>query len=656
MTRKKMLVKYFVAAATLGFLLSACGAVEDASDDIFVQKIDGLSTDFIRGMDASSVLVEENSGVKYYDFDGNECDVFKTLAEAGVNCVRLRVWNNPYDSEGNGYGGGNNDVATAITLGKRATEYGMQVMIDFHYSDFWADPKKQFAPKAWENMSLDEKCNALSDFTTESLNEILDAGVNVAFVQIGNEINNGMSGETTLANITKLLKAGSEAVRAVSADKNKDIKIIVHYTNIEDGGGKVPGLVDNLDKSEVDYDIVGLSYYPYWHGDLENMQKVVRSLKDKYGKEIMLVETAYPYTTSDGDDSGNSFDGKSDLVPGYPATVQGQAHIIRDIMAAANDGGAIGVCYWEGVWIPVGSSKNTNTAIWEKYGSGWASSYAKDYDPNDAGKYYGGCSWDNQAMFDFKGYPLKSLNVFNYVYEGHTAPLKVEIVPDIELTVCVGEEVVLPNEAPVIYNDPTVNESVAIDWDTADIESIDTSKADTITLHGTLQNDEKSRVICHVVVKDDNYVLNPSFEDNNRTMWDIVYEGGADPTDYQQKKDDAHDGEFALHFWDGVKDMDFTVSQEITGLESGTYSLGCFAQGGDVKDGAEMELFCDVQSGDEVKHLEEPFMVTSWAQWKNPVVSGIEVTSETDIVTVGVHINTNVSSWGTVDDFLLKKD
>ena len=628
--------------------------VELVTGDIFVEKVDGLTPDFICGMDASSVLVEENSGVKYYNFQGQEADVFETMAEAGVNCIRLRVWNNPYDEEGHGYGGGNNDVATAIELGKRATEAGMQVMIDFHYSDFWADPKKQIAPKAWADMGIDEKCEALSSFTQESLNEILDAGVNVAFVQIGNEINNGMSGETNLSNVTKLLDAGSKAVRAVSADKEKDIQIIIHYTNIEDKGEKVGKLVSNLENHNIDYDIVGLSYYPYWHGDLENMQKVVSDLQDKYSKKVMIVETAYPYTTSDGDDSGNSFDGKEDLVEGYSATIQGQAHMIRDIIAGASEAGAIGVCYWEGVWIPVGSSKSTNSSIWEQYGSGWASRFAGSYDPNDAGKYYGGCSWDNQAMFDHKGYPLQSLNVFKYVYEGHDAELKVESVPDLYLTCGVGEEPVLPEKAPVIYNNPNVTDEIEIVWDEADLAKIDTSVEGKLNLHGTLQNEENSRVICHLEVKLDNLVINPSFEDLDRSMWDITYNNPSDPTDYQDKKDDAYDGTVALHFWDGVKDIDFTATQEITGLEPGIYSLECFAQGGDVDDSAEMELFCDtVKDGDEVIHYSEPFMVTSWAQWKNPVIPEIEVTG--DSVIIGVHIKSNVKSWGTVDNFILKK-
>jgi arabinogalactan endo-1,4-beta-galactosidase len=622
---------------------------DEAKEEVFVEKVEGLSEDFIRGMDASSVLVEENSGVKYYDFNGKEADVFKTLSEAGVNCIRLRVWNDPYDSEGNGYGGGNNDVATAITLGKRATDNNMKVMIDFHYSDFWADPKKQFAPKAWKDMSIDDKCSVLSEFTKDSLNEILDAGVDVGYVQIGNEINNGMSGETSLSNVTKLLDAASKAVRSVSKDKSKEIKIIVHYTNIENNGAKVNGLVDNLDKNAIDYDIVGLSYYPYWHGDFENMQRVVRNLKSKYNKDIMIVETSYPYTTKDGDGSGNSFDGKEDLVEGYSATVQGQAHMIRDIIDYSNEAGAIGVCYWEGVWIPVGLNGANNAPVWEKYGSGWASRYASEYDPDDAGKYYGGCSWDNQAMFDFKGYPLDSLNVFKYVYEGHKAPLKVESVPDMEITVAVGEEIKLPETTPVIYNDPSVKEEIAIVWDEADLSKIDSSKEGKISVHGTLQNEEKNRAICHLVIKDENFVKNPSFEDIDRSMWEITYENATNPTDYQDKKDDAHDGTVALHFWSGREDMDFTLKQTITGLEPGNYELSCFAQGGDMKDTSQLQLFATTKG----ETLTQDFMMTSWAQWKNPVITNIEVTDGT--IEIGVFMKCNVGSWGTVDEFVLKK-
>ncbi len=138
-------------------------AAEDAG--IYVEPIPDISDSFIRGMDVSSILVEEKSGVKYYNADGAEQDVFTTMAQAGVNYARIRVWNDPYDENGNGYGGGNNDLATAIALGKRATENGMKVCIDFHYSDFWADPAKQMCPKAWVDMSVDEKADALYEYS-----------------------------------------------------------------------------------------------------------------------------------------------------------------------------------------------------------------------------------------------------------------------------------------------------------------------------------------------------------------------------------------------------------------------------------------------------------------------------------------------------------
>lgn len=385
--------------------------------DIYVEPIPDISDDFIRGMDASSVLVLENSGVKFYNYEGEEQDVFMTLAQSGVNYIRLRVWNDPYDEKGNGYGGGNNDVATAIELGRRATKYGMKVSIDFHYSDFWADPKRQHVPKAWEGMKIEEKSEALYEFTKDSLTKLLDAGVNVGMVQIGNEINNGMSGEISLKKVMSLLHSGSRAVHEVSKAYNKDIQIAVHYTNIEDTR-EIEKIASDLKENELDYDVFALSYYPFWHGSIENMQTVAKSIIEKYGKKVVIAETSYCYTTEDGDGFGNSFDGINGLVEGYPATVQGQASIIRDICAGANEVGVSGVFYWEGTWIPVGDADKDNSPIWEKYGSGWASSYAADYDPLDAGVFYGGCSWDNQAMFDFKGHPLPSLNVFKYLKYG----------------------------------------------------------------------------------------------------------------------------------------------------------------------------------------------------------------------------------------------
>ena len=513
---------------------------EEEWSDVFVEPVAGISDDFIRGMDASAVLSVEKSGAKYYGYDGKEQDVFETLAESGVNYIRLRVWNNPYDENGNGYGGGDNDVATAIELGKRATQYGMKVNIDFHYSDFWADPKRQHAPKAWEGMSADEKADALYDFTKESLTQILDAGVDVGMVQVGNEINNGMSGETDVPAVMGLLSAGSRAVREIADSYGKDIRIVLHYTNIEDNE-EVDTMAANLKEYGVDYDIFGLSYYPFWDGTNENMQNVAKNIMDRYGKKVVIAETSYCYTEKDGDGFGNSFDGIEDAVDGYAPTVQSQATMIRDICAAANEVGVLGVFYWEGTWIPVGSEDQDNSALWEKYGSGWASSYSAEYDPDDAGLYYGGCSWDNQAMFDFTGHPLPSLNVFRYLKDGHTVPLAVDFIPQTTVSRDVGEALTLPETVEVVYNDRSANTQVPVSWDASQVAAIDTKKAGTYTVDGTLS--DGTAVTADVDVEMVNYVKNPGFEEVDRSMWEIFYAGENDPTDYQEKADDAHDGD-----------------------------------------------------------------------------------------------------------------
>lgn len=625
----------------------------DASEEsgIFVQPIEDISDEFIRGMDASAVLAVENSGAKYYGFDGEEQDVFKTLAEAGVNYIRLRVWNDPYDENGNGYGGGNNDVATAIELGRRATQYGMKVCIDFHYSDFWADPTKQYVPKAWKGMTIEQKSDALYDFTVTSLTDILNAGVDVCMVQVGNEINKGMSGETFMSSVAKLLNAGSSAVREVSKAAGKDIQVAVHYTDI-DKQGEVAKITADLEKYGVDYDIFAMSYYSFWHGSMENMQEMEEYVQDTYGKKVVIAETSYCYTAEDGDGSGNSVSGDGDLVDGYDATVQGQADMLRDICEAADEADIMGVFYWEGTWIPVGPADADNSELWEKYGSGWASSYSASYDPKDAGKYYGGCSWDNQAMFDFTGHPLDSLKVFRELRYGATAPLAVEKVPDVEVSCNVGSTLTLPETALVVYNDKTANKEVPVIWNEEQIAAIDTNVGGTYQVEGTLQDEELDEqyttVVANVEIELVNFVVNPSFEDADTSMWKVTYNGKKNPTDYQVNEKDAKSGQTAFHFW-SADDMDFSIEQVVTGLEPGTYELSVFSQGGDMLSSAVLELYAAADG----QEYTQSFELTGYAEWKEPTVTKIKLTD--DSMVIGVRMKCNGGSWGTVDDFTLNR-
>lgn len=412
-----------------------------ASSKLKVKKIAGISQDFMRGVDISSLAAEYDSGVTYYDFDGNELPLepgkdekgfFDFLGECGVNWVRVRIWNDPYDKDGHGYGGGNNDLDKAKLLGSLATNAGMRVLVDFHYSDTWADPSKYFVPKAWADMNLEEKTEALKKYTMDSVTELLDAGVDIGMVQVGNETTNGLAGESDWDSMCTLLQAGSGGVREIASQKGKDILVALHFTDVQQSG-KFEEIAKTLDEKKVDYDVFASSYYPFWHGERSNMVKVLTGIADTYQKQIVVAETSYVYTFEDGDGFDNSIKEDSDWVTfDYPASVQGQADAVADVMQAVVDMGdaGLGVFYWEPAWIPVRyydkKADNaedilaSNKKAWEEKGSGWASSYCGSYDANDAGKWYGGSSWDNQAMFDFHGKPLESLNIYKYVYCGTT--------------------------------------------------------------------------------------------------------------------------------------------------------------------------------------------------------------------------------------------
>ena len=412
---------------TLAMLCSVFGTAAAQAQTIAVEPIEFNNPGFIRGMDVSSVQSLESSGVKYYTADGREEDLFRILADNGVNYIRVRVWNDPFDAGGNGYGGGNNDVNAAAEIGRRAAEYGMKLLVDFHYSDFWADPGKQKPPKAWSGMTLSQKADALGAFTAASLRTIRAAGADIGMVQIGNETSNGLAGENSWQNMAQLYNAGSAAVRAF----DPDILVAIHFTNPEKTAF-MKSLADFLNDYHVDYDVFALSYYPYWHGSLTNLTAVLDYVAQRYQKYAMVAETSYAYTLEDSDGHGNTVSAYAnntgdDLL--WDFTPQGQADEVRAVMAAVNSvagGYGLGVFYWEGAWITVGdvtglsgsaysARLSRNKQLWERDGSGWAASFCGEYDPDDGGKWYGGSAVDNQAFFSPDGKALPSLSVFAQV-------------------------------------------------------------------------------------------------------------------------------------------------------------------------------------------------------------------------------------------------
>ncbi len=399
-------------------LLSISSLGSCSHDDSYYREklgleISNLDDDFIFGVDLSSIVEVEKAGATFHDFEGNEIDIFTLLNESGVNYIRIRLWNDPYDSNGNSFGGGSNDIDTDLEIASRAVNAGMKVCLDFHYSDFWADPSKQSIPREWESYSSDELVDVIYNYTYDTLKTFDDNGCLPSMVQLGNEITNGFLwpyGNSSDEVMCNYLKSAASAVKDIS----NDIKTVIHCAN---GGNynQVSSFINRLEKENVDFDVIGLSYYPYWHGSVKDFNNVVTKLDQNYKYEIACMEYSYAYDINgydlDGDidldahpNISNIFDSSCEKSGGYSASVTGQASVIYDINAVVSSvSKGIGTFYWEPAWLPY-------------EGTSWASINAHEYllTQGDAGG-EGTCSWSNQALFTLDGYPLDSLKTFNYM-------------------------------------------------------------------------------------------------------------------------------------------------------------------------------------------------------------------------------------------------
>ncbi len=618
------------------FALSGCLDNGPSSDTLYVKKVKNLPKNFIMGMDASCVPSLENSGVKYYDYDGSEKDVYEILSENGINYIRVRIWNDPFDKDGNGYGGGNCDIENAVEVGERAAKYGMKLLVNFHYSDFWADPAKQQAPKDWKSLSLDNKTNALYEYTKESLERLVKEGIDIGMVQIGNETTGKMCGETKWSNIAKLMSAGSRAVREVCPKA----MVAIHFTNPE----KITNYESysaNLDYYGVDYDVFASSYYPAWHGTLENLATVLNKVANGYGKKTMIIETAYANTTEDTDFYGNT---GMDGVKEYPFSEQGQANHIRELTDTAVNkmDNCIGICYWEGTWISVGGeSWEENSAIWEKYGSGWASSYSREYDPDDAGKWYGGCSVDNQAFFDSTGKVRESLKVFALLRKGNEIKVVPEEIEQTELILDINGDIELPTQVNAIMNDNS-RQPVDVEWHNVDYDTIKNGGPAKYTILGTAGGME---AVCNLSVVEYNYIKNWSFEDDLKgTGWTATKLVSMSELKIQAAEADSQTGTNNYHFWD-PSNVEFTLEQEITGLKSGKYKYALSTMGGDM---GTYEAYAYIKiNGEIVKKASAAF--TEWDVWHTTEFIEIDY-HEGDSIVVGIYVKAGAGAWGSIDD------
>ncbi|MFC9558606.1 glycosyl hydrolase 53 family protein [Agromyces sp. NPDC056965] len=605
---------------------------------ISVEKVDGLSPDFVNGVDVSTVLSLEESGVVFRDESGAPADLFDVLAADGVNTVRVRVWNDPFDAAGRGYGGGDVDVARAVEIGQRATAAGLEVLVDFHYSDFWADPGRQLAPKAWAGLSDAETVTALHDFTVSSLQAFEAAGVDVSMVQIGNETNNAIAGHTRPgreidAQFAALVAAGSAATR----ETLPDALVAVHFTNPETPG-RYATYAAGLAQFGVDYDVFASSYYPFWHGTTENLTSVLSDIATTYGKQVMVAETSWARTLDDGDGYGNVI-GAAGTTGQYPVSVQGQATQLRDVIAAVTAVGdaGLGVFYWEPAWLPVGPAAEVeaNRVLWERDGSGWATSAASDYDPVHVGEFYGGSAWDNQSLFAWDGTPLESLRTFEYVVTGAVAPRAITTIEPVALMVTDGSPVTLPETIAVNFNDgstehPSVEWSRAVDW---------IRGPGSYSIPGTTESG--LRVVAAVDVVAPNFVQNPGFEASDMSAWRLTEPAARAETA------DASAGDFGVTFWNGWA-YETSAKQTLTGVPAGTYVLEATTQGTNSPSTDTRVLSATTSAGS----WSAPMEFTAWNEFHTATVPQVVVGAD-GIVEIAAEFSLSAGAWGVLDEVRL---
>lgn len=359
---------------------------------------------FYKGADISSLAEVRRCGGKFYD-GGRERELLDILKDYGISLIRLRLWNDPFTEDGISYGGGGNDLETVLHLAGEAKKRGMSWMLNFHYSDCWVDPGKQTLPKAWHGMDAEELEKAVYSYTEAVLERCGKEGLLPEIVAVGNEITAGLlwpyGKYPDFGNIVRFTGAGIRAVRKAAPEA----QTMLHLDN----GGKNDLYRDWFDcyfeNGGEDFDYIGLSFYPFWHGTLEMLQENMNDLALRYGRKLLLTEVSTAHTMEDyreyeklPDNKRKGMAATPRLAEGIPfaMTPEGQAEFMKRIMEILREvpgQKGSGFCYWEPAWLPVP-------------GSGWASDagieYMKEKGP-------GGNEWANQGLFDYDGNVLPAL-------------------------------------------------------------------------------------------------------------------------------------------------------------------------------------------------------------------------------------------------------
>lgn len=561
---------------------------------IYVNKLHyPLKKDFAFGIDLSEVLELEELGAKWYDEEGNEKDVFTLFAEAGFNAVRLRLWNDPYayiDGKCYPYGGGTNSLERDLILARRAKANGMTICLDYHLSDSYTDPETHHLPKAWQGIKDEDMAQTVYDYIKETLLAFKNEGIVVSSVQVGNECINAIAGANIYkenARAKEIFRAGIKAVN----ETYPEAKTILHFTDIHHAIQKYLLPEDGCGLGELPFNVIGFSYYPFWHGTLKDYEDALRYVKEHYpDKETMVMETSYGFTDKKHRHVINQFHSWDfGNIGRFATSPQGQATALySELDILAKHGGA-GIFYWAGAWLPI-----EGTQYVSKYGRFYLDHARDPYNEKELEHYspYLLASWSNQALFDYDGKALPSLYTFKHILAGDRE--KQDKVAGV-----LYPHITLPLENPAIpqYID-CVTELGRLSLEQIDWEPYSFTKVGDYHVKGRIISIDMPIEI-DVSIRRKNHILNGGFEDKSTYPFASWAYSETSPTSYFLDQPDlpihAHSGErFLAHI--GKEDFSLSLSQIVNLDSEGEYSFSAFALG----EGISIELTI----GQEIFHFD----------------------------------------------------
>lgn len=551
-----------------------------------------VNDNLAKGADVGWLPQMEASGFVFKNDAGNQQDVLEILKEHGIDSIRLRTWVNPSNDPQSGHC----STQETVDMAMRAKNMGFKIMIDFHYSDSWADPGQQNIPAAWKNDDLSQMKTHMYDYTYDVMSKLNAAGVTPEWVQVGNEINPGMllpmGSFTTPSNLAELINSGYDAVKAVSPST----KVIIHRANGYDNVG-FRNLFDKLEANGAKYDVIGVSYYPEgdYTSSIDALGNNLNDMASRYGKEVMVVEVG-------GDCSVDE------------VNIHNMVVAVENKVLAVPNGKGIGVFYWE----PEGAKS------WSGYS--WS-------------------AWNGYIGTENDGKPTKALDAF--------LPGEVELNPYPVTGIALDKD----NATVEVGNTVTVNatltpsnatyKGVIFSSSDENIAKVNSSSGiitgmtpGNATITATSYDQHKTATCQVTVIPSSNLLKNPGFE-LGQESWNVT--GNTTAVTFEN---DSHKGAKALHYYNG----DFEASQTITGLENGWYKLSAWASGG----GGEKlsEIFATNGVGQK---FSETFTNTGWNIWNQYMVNNIEVTDGKITIGANVKMSDGGGQWGNIDDFELVK-